>query len=104
MFLSLGIQRLATDYQGRIQLFSTILPLPKLSLLCIYPCFKNFSKASSEKRAHSAVLPVRRDITMGDKIEQGYLSMGMKLQFSRLDEEMLNEMQDSQLITIYATC
>lgn len=67
MFLSLGIQRLATDYEGRMQLFSTILPVPKLCLLCIYPCFKNISKALDEKLAHSAVLPVRMDITMGDK-------------------------------------
>ena len=67
MFVSLGIQRLAIDYQGRIQLFSSIFPLLELCLLCIYPCFKNISKALNEKLAHSAVLPVRRDITIGDK-------------------------------------
>jgi len=79
VFLSLGIQRLATDYQGRINLFSSILSFPEPCLLCIYPCFKNISKALNEKLAHSAVLPVRRDVTMRDKIEQGYLSLGMKL-------------------------
>lgn len=31
------------------------------------------------KLTYSGVFPVRRDIAMGDKIEQGYLSMGMKL-------------------------
>lgn len=67
------------DYQGRIQLSSTILPLLQLCLLCIYPSSKNISKALNEKLTHSAVLPVRRDITMGDKIEQGSLSMGAKL-------------------------
>lgn len=53
--------------------------LPELCLLCFYPRFKSTSKALNKKLANSAVLPVRRGITMGDKMEQGHLSMGVNL-------------------------
>lgn len=74
MFLSLGIQMLVTDHQGKILLFS-IFPLPELCLLCIYPCFKTIPKALNKELARSVMFPVRKNITVRDNIKQGYLSM-----------------------------
>lgn len=64
MFLSLGIQRLATDYQSRIQLFSQHSPspraLPSLHLSSFQKYFKGtegetrtFSSASCQEGYHN---------------------------------------------------